>query len=164
MKKMIFGEIIYNSRITENIFDIKIKNGYICENAGPGQFVNIYIPSADMLLPRPLSICETFIDDGVFRIIYQVVGAGTSYLKNLRKGDQLKILSPLGNGFEIRKTGSAAIIGGGIGTPPLLYLARALTENNKNIRVRRSTHANEALPRDLCAGYPNSARHGVEES
>ena len=138
--KYVCGEIISNKKIAGDIFDMRIKEDYIAQTARPGQFVNIYIPRADLLLPRPISVCETFIDEGVFRIVCQAVGEGTKIISRLKPGDALRMTGPAGNGFDInliykRDGANITIAGGGIGVPPLLFLARALAENGNNTKI-----------------------------
>ncbi|MCR5688127.1 MAG: dihydroorotate dehydrogenase electron transfer subunit [Lachnospiraceae bacterium] len=100
------------------------------ESAQAGQFVMIYPGSAARLLPRPISICE--ISPGAVRIVYRIAGAGTEEMSHLRAGDPVEILGPNGNGFfaavreDIRPDTKALLLGGGIGIPPMLELAKSL--------------------------------------
>lgn len=101
------------------------------EYAQPGQFLSVYPNSADKLLPRPISICE-IEHSGRIRLVYRVAGSGTKEFSQMRAGDGIDILGPLGNGFfaalreEIRPETKALLIGGGIGIPPMLELAKQL--------------------------------------
>lgn len=99
-------------------------------DAKPGQFISVYIASDSKLLPRPISICE--INGDSLRIVYRVVGEGTKEMSGLLAGDSIDILGPNGNGFfaasgNIDKDAKALLIGGGIGIPPMLELAKALS-------------------------------------
>ena len=81
------------------------------------------------MLPRPISICEAEADTGKLRIVYRVAGAGTEEFSRCVPGDRLDILGPLGNGFPLERMGEgkrAFLIGGGIGIPPMVQLAKAL--------------------------------------
>jgi len=87
------------------------------------------------LLRRPLSLagCRSVAGggtDGVeLEIIYRTVGTGTNWLGTAGVGTELSVLGPLGNGFPVRAgLKRAALIGGGVGIPPMLFLARALRE------------------------------------
>lgn len=89
----------------------------------PGQFVNIALPG--FYLRRPISVCDWA--PGMLRLIYKVVGEGTAALAEYRPGEALDLLLPLGNGFSVPQGVKAPLlIGGGVGTPPLYGLARAL--------------------------------------
>ena len=139
--KHVLGEIISNEQIADDIIDMRIKERFIARTARPGQFVNIYIPRADLLLPRPISVCGTFINEGVFRIVFQTVGGGTETVSRLKPGDALRMTGPAGNGFDLdwfnnpNKNYNITIAGGGIGVPPLLFLTRALAGSGNNTKI-----------------------------
>ncbi len=127
MKKMCYPAVISQKEIAKNIYSMELQCSEIAEAALPGQFVNLYCKEGEMLLPRPISICETDRDKGIIKLVYAVVGKGTSSFSNLRKGETIKVLGPLGNGFEIdESTKTHILIGGGIGTPPLVELSKHL--------------------------------------
>ncbi len=69
-------------------------------------------------------------------IIYRVVGVGTAWMAGLKVGDEIDILGPLGNGFTIRDNKpQAAIVIGGTGIGPMLYLADALAAAGKDVEA-----------------------------
>lgn len=112
-------------KVDEGIYSIWLKDEQVAVNAVPGQFINVYCNDGTKLLPRPISICEIDKEHGRLRIVFRVAGEGTSQFSQLVKGDEIEIMGPLGNGFTIE--GSRAIlIGGGIGIPPMLQLAKEL--------------------------------------
>jgi dihydroorotate dehydrogenase electron transfer subunit len=102
-----------------------LKTESISYNAKPGQFVSLYVNDGSTLLPRPISICEADPVGGKIRLVYRVVGKGTKAFSQLCENASVQIMGPLGNGFtpEGKK---ALLIGGGIGIPPLLELAKQL--------------------------------------
>lgn len=112
-------------RLTEDIFSMWIKEEDIAAGVKPGQFLSLYCKNGNRLLPRPISICEADKENGTLRLVYRVVGKGTEEFSQYKAGDTIEVLGPLGNGFlaEGRK---AILIGGGIGIPPMLELARQL--------------------------------------
>lgn len=77
------------------------------------------------MLPRPISICEIDREAGKLRIVYRVVGQGTDEFSRYQAGDTIEILGPLGNGFPL-KDKKAFLMGGGIGVPPMVQLAKEL--------------------------------------
>jgi len=77
------------------------------------------------MLPRPISICELDQEQGRLRMVYRVAGAGTAEFAGYKAGEELKVMGPLGNGFPL-KAKKALLIGGGIGVPPMLELAKQL--------------------------------------
>ncbi|HJA71141.1 MAG TPA: dihydroorotate dehydrogenase electron transfer subunit [Candidatus Lachnoclostridium stercoravium] len=112
-------------KIADDIYSMWIEAGEIAEKCVPGQFISVYTKDKSRLLPRPISICEADKASGKLRIVYRVVGGGTEEFSGYRAGDTIEIMGPLGNGFPLGEK-SAFLIGGGIGIPPMLELAKAL--------------------------------------
>ena len=95
------------------------------KEAGPGQFINVYSRDGSRILPRPISICETDPEEGRLRIVYRAAGAGTKEFSLYESGDPIEIMGPLGNGFPLEGE-NVFLIGGGVGIPPMLELAKNL--------------------------------------
>ncbi|MCR4717677.1 MAG: dihydroorotate dehydrogenase electron transfer subunit [Lachnospiraceae bacterium] len=123
---MIDGKILSNEAISSDCYSMMISVSDIASLAVPGQFVNIYVNNESKLLPRPISICEVDAYKGTIRLVYRAVGAGTKELSSYLEGTVIKLLGPLGNGYELLNGKKAMLIGGGIGIPPLLELAKRL--------------------------------------
>lgn len=104
----------------------------VAKYADAGQFISVYTHSESRLLPRPISICEIDADDMKLRIVYRIAGAGTEEFSHLSAGDVIDILGPNGNGFfaasggNIGRDTKTLLIGGGIGIPPMVELAKRL--------------------------------------
>ena len=124
--------VISQTEISEGIYDMWLETENIAVNAVPGQFVSVYTKDASKLLPRPISICE--VSGKKLRLVYRVVGGGTTEFATYREGDTVRILGPIGNGFPLDAGSRAILIGGGIGIPPMLELAKRYT-GEKNIVV-----------------------------
>lgn len=124
MSKVIKGKIAYNREIAKSIYSMTIESDYVSENAKPGQFVNIKCcEGINALLRRPISICSVDSNEGLFNIVYEVKGIGTKYLSQKRPGDCVDLIGPLGKPFHISdRYKKIAVVGGGIGIFPLLYL------------------------------------------
>ena len=98
----------------------------------PGQFVNIRIEG--LFLRRPISVCD--IRDDELTIIYKTVGRGTAAMSQMKPGEELSMLTGLGNGYDLECSGdSPLLIGGGVGIPPLYLLARKLTQQGKRVHA-----------------------------
>ncbi len=106
----------------------------IAAQAVPGQFLSLYCREGSRLLPRPISICELAPEDRLIRIVYRIAGQGTQEFSRLLAGDSVEVLGPLGNGFA-RGTGAGILIGGGIGVPPMLELAKALHREGAKVQT-----------------------------
>ncbi len=123
-KAMLTGTIVAHEEISKTIFKLVIEIGEVAATAKPGQFVNLYVKSESMLLPRPISICE--IGETTLTLVYGVVGKGTQAISTYQVGETLKISTPMGNGFTPQNVKTHVLIGGGIGVPPLVELAKHL--------------------------------------
>lgn len=101
----------------------------------PGQFVQIRLPG--FYLRRPISVCDWQSGEkGTLDLIYKVVGHGTEAMTALAPGTELDVLPGLGNGFDVEACPSdALLVGGGVGTPPLYGLCKALVRQGKAPRV-----------------------------
>ena len=100
------------------------------DGAVDGEFVHIAVPG--FYLRRPLSICD--LEEGRMTIVYKVVGEGTRALSAMVPGETLEVLTGLGKGFDpqaCRK--EALLVGGGLGVPPLLLLAKRLKAQGKKV-------------------------------
>lgn len=112
-------------KIAEGIYSMWLGTQEIAAHAKAGQFVSVYCNEGSRLLPRPISICEIDKKEHAIRLVYRVAGKGTEEFALMQPGMQLKLVGPLGNGFPKEKK-RAFLIGGGIGIPPMLELAKEL--------------------------------------
>lgn len=100
----------------------------ICRGAKPGQFVLVYPKDGSKLLGRPFCIADTTAE--YMDIVFRVVGEGTREISSCTAGDMLEIEGPLGRGYPFdndKISGrTIALLGGGLGAPSLLFLAREL--------------------------------------
>ncbi len=131
--------ILSQEELADGIYSMWLRADAAAD-ARPGQFIDLFTNDDTRLLPRPLSICET--DTEVerpqrLRVVYRVTGkhTGTAEFSKLRAGDSIEIMGPLGNGFpsEAARHKKALLIGGGIGIPPLLSLAKELSGHKTKI-------------------------------
>lgn len=126
-KVKLTAKVVSQEALTEDVFSMWIQVDEIAKAAKPGQFISVYTRDASKLLPRPISICEIDRALGRLRIVYRVVGAGTEEFSAYQAGDEITVMGPLGNGFPMEVKGRKAfLIGGGIGIPPMLELAKEL--------------------------------------
>lgn len=132
-KKKVTVTVVSQKQIAAQVYDLWLETE-LTEDAHAGQFVAVYPHSAATLLPRPISICEVDRDRGRMRLVYRVAGKGTAEFSACRMGDTLDILGVLGNGFPLEKAAGKKVflMGGGIGIPPMLQLAKEL-EAEKHI-------------------------------
>ncbi len=130
MKQSIFT-VLSNEKIAVNTFKTVLEGDTSAITAS-GQFVNIKLDG--FYLRRPISVCD--YDSESLTIIYKVVGKGTEYMSELSEGDKLDILTGLGNGYDLTKSGNnPLLIGGGAGVPPMYNLCRKLMVEGKKPTV-----------------------------
>lgn len=120
-------EIVSSEHIAKDTIEMVLKNKYISTNAVPGQFLHIAV--LGHTLRRPISIAAVDEAKELVTILFKIIGSGTDVLANYPIGSTVDVLGPSGNGFPLNKVTSSdrvLLIGGGIGVPPLYYLATAL--------------------------------------
>jgi len=117
--------ILQNTMLAEDIYSMWLNAPDIAEAAQPGQFVSLYCNDGARLLPRPISICEINKEQGSVRLVYRIAGKGTKDFSQMKANDLIETMGPLGNGFTLEGK-KALLIGGGIGIPPMLELAKQL--------------------------------------
>ncbi len=130
-------ELVYKNQLTATIYDFRLKNQALAAITKPGQFVQVYVPGKT--LRRPISVCD--VADDTIRLVFEVRGDGTRLMSQMREGDAVNIIAPLGNGFELDPEKKTIFIGGGIGVPPMLYSAKQLGSNATVINGFRSSSA-----------------------
>lgn len=116
--------VVSQETLADGICSMWIRTDRIAGEARPGQFISVYCKDGSRMLPRPISICE--IREDQLRIVYRVVGKGTEEFSGYKAGMDIEITGPLGNGFPLDCEGTAVVVGGGIGVPPMLELSKQL--------------------------------------
>ena len=130
MKQSIF-KITSNEKIARDIFKMTLA-GDTSAITAPGQFVNIKLDG--FFLRRPISVCDCVGEN--LTLIYKTVGRGTEQMSRMAAGDELDLLTGLGNGYNTKISGgSPLLVGGGVGVPPMYMLCRKLISEGKNVTV-----------------------------
>ncbi len=126
-KKKEACNVIEQRNIGPGIFDMWIST-QIAKEAVPGQFVMVYPSDKSTILPRPISICEADKANGKLRLVYRVAGKGTTEFSTLKAGDTIELMGPIGNGFPVEagEGRKVLLLGGGIGVPPMVELAKRI--------------------------------------
>lgn len=126
------SKIVKNEQIGTGIYSMWLQTEQIAKETKAGQFVSVYCNDGSRLLPRPISICEIAREHGQIRLVYRVAGKGTEEFSKMQPKEEIEILGPLGNGFPVERAENgktAMLIGGGIGVPPIVGLAKELTKS-----------------------------------
>ena len=131
MKKKTEMTVLDSRMLAQDIWSLELAYAPedIPEEVRPGQFAGLYPPDGDLLLMRPISICRWDRERGALRFVYRAAGRGTRSFTSLKPGDRLDMLGILGNGYDldILRGKRVLLLGGGIGVPPMLELAAALS-------------------------------------
>ena len=127
MKDIFEAEIIDNKHLVGDLYDMYISAPEETSRAKAGQFISFFTNNPAVIMPRPLSLCDIDQEKGVLRIVYRAGGAGTKEIASYKKGDKIKGLGPVGGSFRLDPIlKKIAVVGGGIGTPPLLELCKKI--------------------------------------
>jgi len=126
-----YFKLLSNERIAKNTYECKLA-GDTSDITAPGQFVNIKLDG--FYLRRPISVCN--VEGDTLTLIYKVVGEGTEKMSRACPGEEWLVLTGLGNGYDLTKSGEKPVlIGGGAGVPPMYLLARRLIGEGKHPSV-----------------------------
>lgn len=127
LRSRIVSTILSNNALVEQVFEMVLDCPEVAAKARPGQFVNLYCRNKGRLLPRPISVCETDRDHGRVHLVYAILGKGTREFSSYLAGESVELMGPLGNGYPLEQgSGDSLIIGGGVGTPPMVELCKQL--------------------------------------
>jgi dihydroorotate dehydrogenase electron transfer subunit len=143
--KQIIAPVTSNNEILPKTYLMWLEAPEIAATARPGQFVMAYC-GEDTLLRRPFSVHR--IEEGKIALLFQVIGKGTQWLAQRKRGDAVDILGPLGNGFRVDPgSDNLLLVAGGIGIAPLRFLAdEALKEAKKVTLIMGARSADYLLP------------------
>ena len=146
------GKVLFNLEVAEDFYLLRLAVPHIAAGVVPGQFVEVRVSSNfSPFLRIPLSICKTDPVAGTIDLLYEDMGAKSRALSLQRSGCEIACLGPLGHGFKVPAADRAAIlVGGGIGTPPLLFLGEELRRASRQVALLVGARsANKHLPDNL---------------
>lgn len=127
-KKVIKGKVLSNERIAQDHYVMEVECPWMAKKSLPGQFVLVKTQEnvQDPLLRIPLGVHR--IKKRGIHLLYKVVGPATKLLSSRKKGEELDMLGPLGNSFDLSgaKSGKALLVAGGHGIAPLYAAAEIL--------------------------------------
>ena len=127
--------VVSQEEIAPTIFELVLE-GEMVEAMKAGQFLHLRVPDDAHLLRRPISISSIDKLKNQCHLIYRIEGSGTAIFSSLRPGDFLDVMGPQGNGFDLSELDDQSkvlLVGGGIGVPPLLEVAKQLHERGVEI-------------------------------
>ena len=122
------AEVLHQVAHPADQFVLTVRSPRCAAVAEAGSFAHL---SCDPALPmrRPLSIMRADPEQGTLEFLYKIVGDGLRLLADKRRGDRLILLGPIGVGFHLDPTRRRPLlIGGGVGIPPMIFLADTLRQ------------------------------------
>lgn len=176
MKQKSTAAVISQQEIAPGIYDMWLATD-LAASARPGQFIGVYPKDRSALLPRPISICEVSGDQKSLRIVYRIAGQGTAEFSGYGEGESVQVLGCLGNGFPVEKGEGKKVflMGGGIGIPPILQLAKEMKADKQIVVGYRDSNlflsedlakygAVYAATEDGSAGTKGNVMNAIEEN
>ncbi len=172
MPKQLTEKIHKMEKLADSIYRMEIESEFISQSCVPGQFVNIKCSEGiNALLRRPISICDVDRAKKLLTIVFQVKGIGTEYLSQKTAGMEVDLIAPLGKGFQLPDENQRiAVIGGGIGTFPLLNLLKEskcklkdayLGFRNKSLVVLKEEFENSCNQLSISTDDGSFGNHGL---
>lgn len=147
-----------NKEVVPDHFELVVRAPWLAATARPGQFVQVRAAETgtEPLLRIPLGVHKVHKED--ISLLYRVVGRGTRVLSGRRPGEQIDILGPLGNGFDLApfendRKRKAVLVAGGHGMAPLYFLAQRLEALGVEVEVLQG----------VCEARHILCREGVQE-
>jgi len=140
-------KVVAQEEIAPAIYELVLE-GEMVEAMRAGQFLHLRVPDDAHLLRRPISISSIDKVKKQCHLIYRIEGSGTSIFSTLKAGDSLDVMGPQGNGFDLSdldQRSRVLLVGGGIGVPPLLEVARQLHERGVEITTVLGFATKEAV-------------------
>ncbi|MGN0307325.1 MAG: dihydroorotate dehydrogenase electron transfer subunit [Lachnospiraceae bacterium] len=141
LKKKVWATVVEQKQLAPQIYDLWLETD-LAKEAKAGQFVGLYPQDKSTLLPRPISICEIDHNRQRLRLVYRLAGQGTAEFSAYEVGKKVALLGILGNGFpqEAGEGKTVFLIGGGIGIPPLMQLAKELQADKQLLLGYRDSY------------------------
>ncbi|MCY1633847.1 MULTISPECIES: dihydroorotate dehydrogenase electron transfer subunit [Marinifilum] len=158
MKKLVQDfEVLQRKELNDEHFVLDVKALEPLPEIRPGQFVNVLVKDSNTtFLRRPLSIHFVDYERNTISLYIKKIGDGTKKLGELKEGDTLNIVYPLGNQYSIPNNANTLLVGGGCGVAPLLYLAKHLKEaGNKVTTLLGVRSEKDAVELDAYKEYGN---------
>lgn len=151
-------------QLSEDIYRLTFSAPQISDSAKPGQFLMIKtVESYDPLLRRPFSVHQTS-SNGIFQILFKVLGKGTKYLSKFEIDQVVNVVGPLGRGFVLPEdhNPNICLIGGGMGIAPLYFLAKWILRSYSAHPIKVTALLGAASKNELSQLVDDFVEMGVE--
>ncbi len=147
MKKILDFTVVRNETLNDSLFMLTLHSDEL-PPLGPGQFVNVKVEDAPgVFLRRPISVHDVEPVKKRLYLLIKKAGTGTRKLAELKEGEKLNIILPLGNTFPIPESGRCLLVGGGVGVAPMLHLAKEMKSRGLHPVVLIGVRSREEIVR-----------------
>ena len=155
MKEIHDFKVLERRQLGSHYFSLLLGHGGRMLPVAPGQFVEVLVEgSREVMLRRPISVHDVDEEHGTLSLLIQIVGNGTRKLAELKEGDKLNVVYPLGHGFTVpppcppQRGGTAKVllVGGGAGIAPLLHLSKVLKGRGVDSTILLGGRTAELIP------------------
>lgn len=156
MKHITDFKIVGREQLGEKYFSLTLQHPEQLPEIAPGQFVEVEVKGCrEVLLRRPISIHDADAEKNTLTLLVQIVGKGTKRLAEMKVGEMLNVVYPLGHGFEMAQPSQEVLlVGGGAGIAPLLYLAKQLRQKGVHPTLLLGGRSADLIPaREKFAPY-----------
>ena len=157
--------ILENKKVNAEYFKLVFPSERLSENVLPGQFLNLQIEDSQNspLLRRPFSYYR--VRGRRIEVLYEILGKGTALLAKKRAGHLIKALGPLGKPFTQNLKGKKRVlIGGGVGVPPLMFLAESVKKEPASpVFLIGCRSKNEVLPKREFTKVKGEIRYATDD-
>lgn len=143
--------VLNNEQLDEGVYCLTLQDAEIASRSTPAQFVNLYSPDNTAMLPRPFGVAS--VEGDTFTLIFAVIGKGTTAFAKLKPGDSVDALGPLGLGFDISKPAHYVLVSGGLGVPPIMCAAQALSKREDSSVTAVLGYRSKRFADDLMKQY-----------
>ncbi|MGR8946557.1 MAG: dihydroorotate dehydrogenase electron transfer subunit [Gammaproteobacteria bacterium] len=124
------AEVVSNTNYEAEQHVVRLRSPGIAERALPGQFIHIRC-GPELPMRRPMSILRVDKNSGYVDFLFKIHGAGSARLATISAGESVSVMGPIGKPFRLQAYKPyAVLIGGGVGIPPMIYLAEHMREHN----------------------------------
>lgn len=138
MRKQEKMRVVSQQQLARDIFELVLTGNLVHMMLQAGQFVHVKVGDGELILRRPISICQIDNEKSELTLIYRASGAGTKALSRKKAGGYVDILGPLGTGFDLNQIPrhvTVVLVGGGIGVPPMYEVAKRLAARGNQVIV-----------------------------
>jgi dihydroorotate dehydrogenase electron transfer subunit len=129
------GKVVERSIPMAGAIELTVHHPPSARATVPGQFFQLEVNAPHTILRRPYSAAWTDAATGRLGFIFNVVGAGSAWLSRLDEGDELDLLGPLGNGFDLEGDRPAICVAGGLGIAIFPGVVQALIARGRTVVV-----------------------------